>query len=66
MDDKLIKYLLVEFDKLRAEQSVFLNSGRAADYAEYRHLCGVIRGLTHAESIVKDLVQRMERSDDDD
>jgi hypothetical protein len=42
----------------------FLTTGRAADFADYRHLCGVIRGLTHAESIVKDLVQRLEHEDD--
>jgi len=66
MDDKVIHYLLTEFDKLRQEQSDFLSIGRAADYAEYRYLCGVIRGLTHAESIVRDLVQRMEHSNDDD
>jgi len=60
MDAKLANYLLSEFDKLRAEQAAFLTTGRAADHAEYRHLCGVIRGLTHAESIVKDLVQRLD------
>ena len=64
MDPKLANYLLAEFDKLRTEQTVFLSTGRAADFAEYRHLCGVIRGLTHAESIVKDLVQRLEHEDD--
>jgi len=64
MDPKLANYLLAEFDKLRTEQSVFLATGRAADYAEYRYLCGVIRGLTHAESIVKDLVQRLEDEDE--
>ena len=64
MDPKLANYLLAEFDKLRTEQTVFLATGRAADFAEYRHLCGVIRGLTHAESIVKDLVQRLEHEDD--
>jgi hypothetical protein len=64
MDPKIANYLLAEFDKLRTEQSVFLATGRAADYAEYRYLCGVIRGLTHAESIVKDLVQRLEDEDE--
>jgi len=64
MDPKLANYLLAEFDKLRTEQTTFLATGRAADFAEYRHLCGVIRGLTHAESIVKDLVQRLEHEDD--
>ena len=64
MDDKLIHYLLSEFDKLRQEQSDFLSTGRAADHAEYRYLCGVIRGLTHAEAIVKDLVQRLDNEDE--
>ena len=64
MDPKIANYLLAEFDKLRTEQSVFLATGRAADHAEYRYLCGVIRGLTHAESIVKDLVHRMEDEDE--
>ena len=64
MDPKLANYLLSEFDKLRAEQSAFLTAGRAADHAEYRHLCCVIRGLTHAEAIVKDLVQRLDNEDE--
>ena len=64
MDPKIANYLLAELDKLRTEQSIFLTSGRAADFADYRHLCGVIRGLTHAESIIKDLVQRLEHEDD--
>ena len=64
MDPKLANYLLSEFDKLRAEQSAFLTAGRAADHAEYRHLCSVIRGLTHAEAIVKDLVQRLDNEDE--
>jgi len=65
MDASVIKYLLSELDKLRAEQESFLATGRAADHAEYRYLCGVIRGLTHAETIVKDLVQRLENDNDD-
>jgi len=64
MDPKIANYLLAELDKLRTEQSMFLTTGRAADFADYRHLCGVIRGLTHAESIIKDLVQRLEHDDD--
>ena len=64
MDPKIANYLLAELDKLRTEQSIFLTTGRAADFADYRHLCGVIRGLTHAESIIKDLVQRLEHDDD--
>ena len=62
--DKLLTYVVTEIQKLRQDQAVFLNGGGAKDFAEYRHVCGVIRGLTHAETIVKDLVQRMEITDD--
>jgi hypothetical protein len=42
----------------------FEANGGAKDFADYRHVCGVIRGLTHAEQIVKDLVQRLENIDE--
>ena len=61
---QVFRYLATEMDKLRSDQIAFLATGRANDYAEYRHVCGVIRGLTHAESIVKDLVQKLEKDDE--
>ena len=64
MSNSALTYVLREIDKLRGDQAVFLNGGGAKDFAEYRHICGVIRGLTHAEQLVKDLVQKMEYSDD--
>ena len=64
MDDKLLNHLVSEYDKLRDDQVTFLAGGGAKTFDEYRHVCGVIRGLTYAESIVKDLVQRMEIIDD--
>ena len=63
-NDRVFRYLASEIDKLRSDQIAFLATGRANDYAEYRHVCGVIRGLTHAESIVKDLVQKLEKTDE--
>jgi hypothetical protein len=63
-NDRVLRYLANEVDKLRSDQANFLATGRASDYAEYRHICGVIRGLTHAETIVKDLVQKLEIADD--
>jgi len=59
-----LQYLAKEVDKLRGDQIAFLAGGGAKDFAEYRHVCGVIRGLTHAEQLVKDLVQKMEYSDE--
>jgi len=58
------QYLAKEIDKLRSDQTTFLAGGGAKDFAEYRHVCGVIRGLTHAEQLVKDLVQKLEYSDE--
>jgi hypothetical protein len=64
MNSQALTYLLKEIDKLREDQAVFLNGGGAKDFAEYRHVCGVIRGLTHAEQLVKDLAKKLEYSDD--
>ena len=64
MNNQVLGYLAKEIDKLRNDQAVFLNGGGAKDFAEYRHVCGIIRGLTHAESLVKDLATKMEHSDD--
>ena len=64
MSTQAFQYLTKEIDKLRNDQAVFLMGGGAKDFAEYRHVCGVIRGLTHAEQLVKDLVQKMEHSDE--
>ena len=63
-DVKLLAHIVKEIDKLRHDNVAFLGAGRAINFDEYRHVCGVIRGLTHAESIIKDLVQRSEMSDD--
>ena len=64
MNHQAFTYLLKEIDKLREDQAIFLNGGGAKDFAEYRHVCGVIRGLTHADPIVKDLAKKLEYSDD--
>ena len=63
-DYKLLAHVAKEIDKLREDQAIFLNGGGAKDFAEYRHVCGVIRGLTHADQIVRDLAKKMEYSDD--
>jgi len=44
------------------EESVL--KGNLDDFAEYKFLAGTIRGLVLAESIVTDLVQKLEKSDD--
>ena len=60
----MLSYVAKEIYEFQNDQISFLAGGGAKDFAEYRHVCGVIRGLTHAEQLIKDLVQKMETSDD--
>jgi hypothetical protein len=62
--DRVLHHLLRELDKIVKEQTEFLGSGSAKDFADYRYVCGTIRGLGHAEILVKDLVQRLEIDDE--
>jgi hypothetical protein len=65
MDEfRVMGHIAKKIVDLRQDQTTFLAGGGAKDFAEYRHVCGVIRGLNHAEAIVDDLVQRLEKSDD--
>ena len=53
--------------KLAEERQLYEESvlkGNLDDFAEYKFLAGTIRGLVLAESIVTDLVQKLEKSDD--
>ena len=63
-DYKELAYVAKEVNKLRDENAAFLAAGRAINFDEYRHVCGIIRGLNFAENIINDLVQRMEKSND--
>ncbi len=48
-----------ELEKYRQEQVAFLAASRADTYAEYKKVCGVIRGLNFAEHTINDLVRRI-------
>ena len=61
---KVLAHVAKEIDKMRADNIAFLGAGRAINFDEYRNVCGIIRGLSLAESIINDLVQRMEHADD--
>jgi hypothetical protein len=42
-----------------------LAEGKAVDYATYKELCGVVRGLTHAMALITDLEQTYMDQDND-
>lgn len=59
-DIQLLSYVQKEIDKMRQEQIAFVAASRAETFDEYKKICGVIRGLDLADSIINDLVQKME------
>jgi hypothetical protein len=63
MSDSIRALALVqkEIEKMVQEQTAFLAASRADTFDEYKKVCGVIRGLNLADSIINDLVQRLER-----
>jgi tRNA(Ser,Leu) C12 N-acetylase TAN1 len=65
MDEKILEIL-----NQKVEEQVELNiealvRGGSQDYASYRELCGVIRGLQTAQREIADLVRKLKESDDD-
>ena len=51
--------------ELKASSEDFLKSGGAKDFAEYREVCGVIRGLNAALREVSDLSRNYMEDEDD-
>ena len=52
-----------ELHKLKQDNITFVANGGLKDFADYRHVCGIIRGLTLADEYIKDLVQRIHTDD---
>ena len=59
-----LDYLIKQFQEEIKEHTNFLATGRPASIEEYRQVVGAIRGLESAIQITRDLVQRMENSDE--
>ena len=63
-DYNTLAYVAKEIVRQRESYESAVQRGNAKDFAEYKNLCGIIQGLTTAESILNDLVQKMEKMDD--
>ena len=63
-DTQVLNHLLKEIAKERVAREAACSNGNLKDFAEYKNLCGVIQGLSLAESIAKDLVQKLEHDDE--
>ena len=61
---KMLAYVAKELAMERRGYEASVYQGNVKDFAEYKKLCGLIQGLSQAEAVINDLVQRMEKSDD--
>jgi hypothetical protein len=60
-----IEFIKKQNDEYRQQAVDRLCTGAAKDYAEYRELVGVIRGLDHANMSLQDLKQRLAKENDE-
>ncbi len=63
--DKTLEIIKQHINNKQAQLSYAISSGAAKDYAEYRGMCGEVRGLSLAEGYILDLANQMERQDDE-
>jgi len=63
--DTTLELLLSRIDDQRKQVILGLGDGAAKDFAAYQNAVGFIRGLSIAESLIKDLAKKMETYDDE-
>ena len=56
--------VLKEIEERRESITQALISSAAKDYAEYKSMCGEIRGLSFVHGYMTDLLNRMDESDE--
>lgn len=66
MNPQFFDILNKKIEDLKTSYVEALVVGSVKDYADYRELCGVIRGLQTAQREIADLVRRVKESDNDD
>lgn len=63
--DKTLEIIKERINEKQAFLAKAASEGVAKDFAEYRAICGEIRGLSIAEGFILDLADQMERNDDE-
>jgi len=63
--DKTLEIIKEKINDNQAQLAHAMGEGAAKDYAEYRAICGEIRGLSIAEGFILDLADQMERYNDE-
>jgi len=66
MIDKYLQHLSSKLDDSVLQLQMNMADGLAKDYAEYKKMCGEVKGLLIARSYIKDLQERLINNDDDE
>jgi len=64
MDKQILELLNKKIEEQVKSHSEALIEGQSKDYAQYRELCGVIRGLQTAQREIGDLVRKLKDDND--
>lgn len=64
-ETKVLNHLISELKDREQSLLQSLGDGAATDYAAYREVCGNIRGLLFAQSLIIDLARKMEKFEDE-
>ena len=64
MVEKYLKHLIQKVDDKVSQLQISMADGKAEDYAEYKKMCGEVKGLLTARLFITDLQERV--TDDDD
>ena len=66
MIDKYLKLLSTKIDDKVSQLQMSIADGKADDYAEYKRMCGEVKGLLTARLYIIDLQERVVNDDDDE
>jgi hypothetical protein len=64
VSNDLLNYLITRVDGELTTVEQDLAVGQAKDYAEYKHSCGIYRGLLLAKNILTETLERMANDDE--
>jgi uncharacterized protein (UPF0297 family) len=65
MANTVFGVLIERIEEQKSSAIEFLTSGGPKDFAEYKDVCGLVRGLQTARSLVEDLSRNYMKDDDD-
>jgi len=65
MIDKYLKLLASKIDDRVSQLQMSIADGKAEDFAEYKKMCGEVKGLLTARLYIIDLQERVTNDDDE-